>query len=187
MAVLSGVDVDFTNRIASLKMEFNLPDAAATAKLGAAIAQVIRARTDAIAAHGLVLGLSGDLGAGKTALVRALLRGLDVSGPVKSPTFSLVEPYIISRLDFYHFDFYRFNDPGEFAAAGFREMFGPGKVCAVEWIEKVRGVAPDLALTLTVAGAGRSAVARAESTMGVSCLNETVRYWEQTEHGAGAG
>lgn len=159
---------------------FDLPDETATARLGAAFAQSIDAHTDTIATRGLVIGLTGDLGAGKTSLVRAMLRCLGVTGPVKSPTFALVEPYAISRLDFYHFDFYRFSDPHEFAAAGFREMFGPGAVCAVEWIERATGVpAPDLALTLTVETQGRRLAARAQSELGVACLNEAVHHWQQ--------
>jgi tRNA threonylcarbamoyladenosine biosynthesis protein TsaE len=163
---------------------FALADEAATAQLGAAFAQAIDVHTDAIATRGLVIGLTGDLGAGKTSLVRAMLRRLGVTGPVKSPTFALVEPYAISRLDFYHFDFYRFNDPHEFAAAGFREMFGPGAVCAVEWIERATGVpAPDLALTLTVEAQGRRLAARAQSELGVACLSEAVQHWQNAAAG----
>jgi tRNA threonylcarbamoyladenosine biosynthesis protein TsaE len=163
---------------------FNLPDEAATAQMGAAFAAAIRAQLDAITARGLVLGLSGDLGAGKTSLVRAMLRSLGVTGSVKSPTFALVEPYTVSSLDFYHFDFYRFIDPREFAAAGFREMFGPGAICAVEWIERADGVpAPDLALTLTVAAPGRRLHVRAQSELGVACLSEIRTLMKHEEHG----
>jgi tRNA threonylcarbamoyladenosine biosynthesis protein TsaE len=165
--------------------EFHLADESVTARLGAALAQAIRSHADAIATRGLVIGMSGDLGAGKTSLVRAMLRSLGVTGPVKSPTFALVEPYTISRLDFYHFDFYRFSDPNEFAAAGFREMFGPGSICAIEWIERAAGVpAPDLALTLTVEAQGRSLAACAQSELGVECLNEAVHHF-RTDAAAG--
>jgi tRNA threonylcarbamoyladenosine biosynthesis protein TsaE len=167
------------------QIEFHLTDESATARLGAALAYAIRSQAGAIATRGLVIGMSGDLGAGKTSLVRAMLRSLGVTGPIKSPTFALVEPYAISRLDLYHFDFYRFGDPSEFAAAGFREMFGPGSICVIEWIERAEGVpAPDLALTLTVEAQGRSLSARAQSELGVKCLNEAVHHF-RTDAAAG--
>ena len=126
---------------------------------------------------GDVVGISGDLGAGKTALVRALVRGLGVTGSVKSPTFTLLEPYVVSRLDFYHFDFYRFSEAAEFDLAGFRELFGPGRICAVEWPERAKGRLPtaDLALTLQVKDDGRIAQCAAASDAGVQCLQEVMR------------
>lgn len=152
--------------------EFALADEAATARLGAALAQAIEAASAAVEAQGLVVALAGELGAGKTALVRATLRRLGVSGPVKSPTFALVEPYVVSSLNFYHFDFYRLVDPEEFALAGFREMFGPAQVCLVEWPEKAAGFLPaaDLQVALQLAGAGRRATLTAASELGASCL-----------------
>jgi tRNA threonylcarbamoyladenosine biosynthesis protein TsaE len=72
---------------------------------------------------GMVVWLDGDLGAGKTTLVRALLRALGHTGPVKSPTYTLVEIYVISRIYWYHFDFYRFNFPEEFLDAGLWRVF----------------------------------------------------------------
>ena len=139
------------------------------------------------------MGLSGDLGAGKTALTRATLRALDVSGPVKSPTFTLLEPYALSSINFYHFDFYRFSDPAEFAAAGFRELFGPAEVthgatgranvCFVEWPERATGTLPtiDLSLSLSIdAGddAARHCRAQAGSTLGSACLESTISSFE---------
>jgi tRNA threonylcarbamoyladenosine biosynthesis protein TsaE len=156
-------------------------DEAATARLGAAIAHAIEGERTSIARDGLVIGLSGDLGAGKTSLVRAILRTLGVTGPVKSPTFTLLEPYVVSSLDFYHFDFYRFTDPREFAAAGFRELFGPGSVCAIEWPERAGELpSPDLALTLKVEKHGRRVDIVAHSKLGASCLNKAINRWEET-------
>jgi len=87
-----------------------LPDAAATERAGAALARVL--------APGMVVTLAGDLGAGKTTLARGVLRALGWRGPVKSPTYTLVEHYPLSNLYFYHFDFYRFDDVAEWDDAG---------------------------------------------------------------------
>jgi tRNA threonylcarbamoyladenosine biosynthesis protein TsaE len=95
------------------------------------------ARKLAVCLHpGLVVYLEGDLGAGKTTLVRALLRALGHKGPVKSPTYALVEVYVVSSLYWYHFDFYRFNHPEEFVDAGLGEYFRNDSVCLVEWPDK---------------------------------------------------
>ncbi|MFN7434226.1 MAG: tRNA (adenosine(37)-N6)-threonylcarbamoyltransferase complex ATPase subunit type 1 TsaE [Betaproteobacteria bacterium] len=156
--------------------DFTLPDEDATAALGAALGRALPARAADVATHGLVLGLSGDLGAGKTALVRALLRALGVRGPVKSPTFALLEPYALSSLDFYHFDFYRFGAPAEFSSAGFRDLFAPGNVCAVEWPERAgdRLPAPDLVLTFRVMDAGRHVTAAARTERGAAWLQQAI-------------
>ncbi len=115
------------------------------------------ARLAALLRPGLTLYLSGDLGAGKTTLVRGLLRSLGYHGRVKSPTYTLVELYEVSSLNLYHFDLYRFADPAEWAEAGFREYFNPSSVCLVEWPEKAEGLLPqpDLVLRLSWAGEGR--------------------------------
>jgi tRNA threonylcarbamoyladenosine biosynthesis protein TsaE len=130
-----------------------LSDEAATRALGAALATALVASHNIgeNATEGLVT-LSGPLGAGKTALVRALLRTLGVTGPIRSPTFTLLEPYAISSLNLYHLDFYRLGAAREFADAGFRDLFGPGRVVLAEWPEKVPGALPppDLAIHLDV-------------------------------------
>src|SRR3970282_3016642 len=113
-----------------MQLDINLPDAAATEALGAALAAGV--------APGRWLHLRGDLGAGKTTLVRGLLRALGYAGRVKSPTYTLVEPYSLSSLHFYHFDFYRFKDRSEWLSSGFREYFNPQALCVVEWPEKAR-------------------------------------------------
>ncbi len=111
------------------------PGEAATLELGARLASVA-------AQPGLMIYLSGELGAGKTTLVRGCLRALGYRGRVKSPTFTLVELYRLSRLDLHHFDFYRFNDPREWMDAGFRDVFGGANVCLVEWPEKAGSQLP---------------------------------------------
>ena len=93
---------------ASLTLQ--LPDAAATEACGAAIAPAV--------SGGMVITLRGELGSGKTTLVRGLLRARGIAGPIKSPTYSLVEHYLLSSLYFYHFDFYRFRSSDEWDAAG---------------------------------------------------------------------
>jgi tRNA threonylcarbamoyladenosine biosynthesis protein TsaE len=141
-----------------------LPDEAATLALGAALAGCL--------APGLVVYLRGDLGAGKTTLVRGVLRGLGHQGPVRSPTYTLVELYALSRLDLHHFDFYRFHDPREWIDAGFRESFNGRNVSLIEWPEKAAGSVPpaDLEITLAASGAGRSASFTSNSPGGQECL-----------------
>ncbi|MCC8394138.1 tRNA (adenosine(37)-N6)-threonylcarbamoyltransferase complex ATPase subunit type 1 TsaE [Paraburkholderia sp. MMS20-SJTR3] len=127
---------------------------------------------------GLQVQLLGDLGAGKTTLVRATLRGLGHAGRVRSPTYTLVEPYVLERpageLALYHFDLYRFTDPAEWADAGFREYFDSGAVCLVEWPQRAGSLlgVPDLVFSLELAGDAdaRRLVARAYSESGKACL-----------------
>lgn len=86
--------------------------------------------------------LHGDLGAGKTTLVRHLLHALGVQGRVKSPTYAVVEPYELPGLNVWHFDFYRFNDPREWEDAGFRDIFASAGLKLAEWPEKAAGFLP---------------------------------------------
>jgi len=141
-----------------------LPDEAATLALGAALAHGL--------APGLVVYLRGELGAGKTTLVRGALRELGWAGPVKSPTYGLVEVYELSRLHLHHFDFYRFRDPREWIDAGFRESFNGRRVSLIEWPEKAAGLLPpaDLEIALALQGAGRSAALTSSSTAGAKIL-----------------
>ena len=141
-----------------------LPDEAATLALGTAMAKAI--------APGLTVFLHGELGAGKTTLVRGLLRGLGYEGRVKSPTYALVELYDVSRLHLYHFDFYRFRDPREWLSAGFAENFGGRNVCLVEWPEKAAGSLPpqDLDVVLEFQDAGRVARVASRTALGESVL-----------------
>src|SRR5215207_1246552 len=98
-----------------LSLNHDLPDEAATLALGSAVSHCLE--------PGHTIYLRGELGAGKTTLARGVLRGLGFEGRVKSPTYTLVEVYEVSRLHLHHFDFYRFGDPREWTDAGFRESF----------------------------------------------------------------
>jgi len=148
-----------------MSLDISLPDAAATEALGAALAAGV--------APGRVLHLRGDLGTGKTTLVRGLLRALGHAGRVKSPSYTLVEPYSLSSLHLYHFDFYRFKDRSEWLSSGFREYFNPHTVCVVEWPEKAGELLapPDVAVHLEFSGTGRRARLLAHSSAGEAWLS----------------
>ncbi len=121
---------------------------------------------------GLLMTLQGPLGAGKTTLVRALLRAMGVQGPIKSPTYTLLEMYAVSSLYLYHFDFYRINSPDELEEAGFREYFSKTALCLVEWPQRA-GVwlpIPDLVLELELLEEKRRLVATPHSPSGKICL-----------------
>lgn len=121
---------------------------------------------------GLTIWLQGNLGMGKTTMVRGLLRGLGFEGKVKSPTYTLVEPYVVSGLYLYHFDLYRFVDPDEWEAAGFRDYFNGESVCLVEWPEKAGHLIPpaDIEIFLDIQGDGRIAKLYGLTESGRRCL-----------------
>ena len=128
-----------------------------------------------VLSDGDVLALRGDLGAGKTTLTRGLLRGLGYTGRVKSPTYTLVEPYKDSRISVYHFDFYRFTHAEEFLEAGLEECFEGDGIRLVEWPDRAQPYLPaaDLEVLLHVAPAGgRELALRALSPEGQRCLDD---------------
>lgn len=152
-------------------MKLALADAAATLRAG-----------EALAAHvvpGMVIALAGELGAGKTTLVRGLLRAAGVEGPIKSPTYDLVEHYPLSSIYFYHIDLYRFTDAEEWESAGLSECFREDAVCLVEWPARAGDYlpVPDLALDLAwpAQGEGRTLELRAGSTLGERCRDALTR------------
>lgn len=135
-------------------MILHLDSEHASAAAGAQLAGGL-ARLQSFPAHGLHLHLSGPLGAGKTTLVRGMLRALGVHGPVKSPTYTLVEPYRIAALEVYHFDLYRLGDGEELELLGARDYFHAGALCVFEWPERGAGWLPRASLRLELQPAGR--------------------------------
>ncbi len=153
------------------RVVLELPDEAATRAFGATLAPLLR--------PAMKIYLRGDLGSGKTTLAQAILAALGHRGRVKSPTYTLVEHYTLSRLHLYHFDFYRFRDAHEWREAGFSDYFGGDAVCLVEWPEKAGDELPepDLEVSLEIITSGvaaqpasRRAVVIAHSAQGSACV-----------------
>ncbi len=121
---------------------------------------------------GLLITLDGPLGAGKTTLARAMLRALGVRGAVRSPTYTLVEPYETSAGAALHLDLYRLTDPEELEYLGVREQFGGDTLCLVEWPAKAAGLlpAPDLEIRIEMHGSGRRLQLAAGSDAGRALL-----------------
>jgi len=106
---------------------------------------------------GMLVFLQGDLGAGKTTLVRGILRGLGHKGSVKSPTYNIVEPYTINDKAFFHFDLYRLMDVEELEYMGMRDYLSKDSICFIEWPDKGEGFLPepDLLLDIKINGSQR--------------------------------
>ncbi len=132
-----------------------LADADATRAAGAALAAALQAR--GAESPPLRIALRGELGAGKTTLVGGLLRALGHRGPVPSPTYTLVEPYLLGGLEVNHCDLYRLASPAAVAELGLRELLIPGAILLVEWPERAGATLEpwDLTLELDYAGEGR--------------------------------
>ena len=146
------------------RINLNLSDEHATLALARRLAVLLK--------PGMVIYLHGDLGAGKTTLVRGMLNALGYSGRVKSPTYTLVEPYHIAGLDLRHFDLYRIRDENEWESAGFRDEFDGHNIFVIEWPEKALNLIPqaDVEIDLEILPRGRNAEIHANTEMGKQCL-----------------
>jgi tRNA threonylcarbamoyladenosine biosynthesis protein TsaE len=177
---------------ASPSLTLHLPDDAATDALARRFAPLLSGSAGLPAPAGGTIHLSGELGAGKTAFVRALLRESGIKGRIKSPSYALLESYKVFNLYFYHFDFYRFSDPREWLDAGFRDLLRDEAVVLIEWPERAEGLLPlpDLHISLAYAGLGREATLTAHTARGQLWLNEIVPLQAPPQPGApfpGAG
>lgn len=122
----------------------------------------------------MVIFLHGNLGAGKTTLVRGIVKALGYSGRIKSPTYTLVEPYHINGLDLRHFDLYRLHDEAEWETAGFRDEFDGRNIFLIEWPEKAKGFIPnaDVEITIEILPHGRNISIRGNTPSGRECLKQ---------------
>ncbi|WP_085725340.1 tRNA (adenosine(37)-N6)-threonylcarbamoyltransferase complex ATPase subunit type 1 TsaE [Pseudomonas sp. R37(2017)] len=137
-----------------------LADEEAMTAFGARIAQITKG-------HGLIF-LEGNLGMGKTTLSRGIIRGLGHVGAVKSPTFTLVEPYVVGDVRAFHFDLYRLVDPEELEFLGIRDYFEDDALCLIEWPDKGEGFLPkpDLTITISPQDSGRSLTILSQGSRG---------------------
>lgn len=139
---------------------------AATVALGAKLAERLP--------MGAVVFLHGQLGAGKTTLVRGCLRAFGFEGAVKSPTYTLVEPYKLGHKEIYHFDLYRLSEPEELEFMGVRDYFHANALCFIEWPERGEGILPtaDVEITIEVRPEGRVARISGPATHNWECMSD---------------
>lgn len=130
-------------------MQQFLPDTEATERFGAELLTTLPSKC--------LVFLQGDLGAGKTTLVRGVLRAAGYQGTVKSPTYNLVEEYTFGDRKIYHFDLYRLNSPEELEWLGFDDYLNQDAICFIEWPDKGGAIVPkpDVTISLTPQNTGR--------------------------------
>ena len=148
---------------------FFLADEAATIAMGKALSVVVKQELN----KGITVYLNGDLGAGKTTLTRGFVQGMGHRGNVKSPTYTLVEPYELDNWQVYHFDLYRLADPEELEYMGIRDYFNDKSCCFIEWPEKGEGLlaAADLIINIAYDNDQRNISFEASSELGVRALS----------------
>mgnify|MGYP003873269833 FL=1 len=144
----------------------HLSDQDATVEMGKQLAAKLSQAT--------VIFLHGDLGAGKTTFSRGVIQGLGHKGNVKSPTYTLVEPYELQGINAYHFDLYRLADPEELEFMGFRDYLEQKAVCLIEWPQKGQGLLPqpDLDIELQYRDEQRQIIITANTNIGEAIVNE---------------
>ena len=149
----------------NVELTHYMADEAATLRFGGQLARHL--------SPGCVVYLHGELGAGKTTLVRGLLQGLGYTGRVKSPTYTLVESYPFEQFSVYHFDLYRLADPEELEYMGMRDYFTESSVVLIEWPERGGDFLPaaDLDINLAYLDKGRRITCLANSDRGESCID----------------
>jgi len=155
-----------TQLFASGLSEVYLADESCTEHAGACLAK-------SLPADGAVIYLEGDLGVGKTTLSRGLIRALGHSGAVKSPTYTLVEPYEFFEFPLYHFDLYRLSHPEEVEFLGVDDYFKAPAVCLIEWAGRGKGYLPaaDIRFLLADEGNGRRLSWQADNAKGIEIAN----------------
>ncbi|PCJ50334.1 MAG: tRNA (adenosine(37)-N6)-threonylcarbamoyltransferase complex ATPase subunit type 1 TsaE [Gammaproteobacteria bacterium] len=152
------------------KIELTLPTEQATHDLGALIAKHLQTPS--------ICYLEGDLGVGKTRLVRAIIQSLGHKGTVKSPTYTLVEPYQFTDFTAYHFDLYRLSDPEELDYLGIRDYFDEHSLVFIEWPDKGKGwiAAPDVEIILEFKDSGRTCLLQSHSLVGDKLLKNLKQF-----------
>jgi len=153
-----------------------LADETATINMGTALAKIVLNELE----KGIVVYLNGDLGAGKTTLTRGFVQGMGHKGNVKSPTYTLVEPYELTKWQVYHFDLYRLSDPEELEYMGIRDYFADNCCCFIEWPEKGRGMLANADITIEMAYSDeqRNITLSAKSDLGQQVL-DSLNYLER--------
>ena len=148
-----------------MQLTFDISDELMTTNLAAQFARLLSAP--------LVLGFSGDLGAGKTTFIRAMLQALGIRGAIKSPTYSLVESYVIRDMQIHHFDLYRIQEDTELEYIGFRDYFTTEAVCCIEWPERMRSDVDfiDIQVTMVQTDIGRELLMQAKNINGSHILS----------------
>lgn len=156
------------NNVITHTCTFSLADEQATVAMGKQLADIVKGELK----QGIVVYLNGDLGAGKTTITRGFVQGMGHIGHVKSPTYTLVEPYDLADWHVYHFDLYRLGDPEELEFMGIRDYFNENCCCFIEWPEKGFGLLANADITINMAyqGEQRTVEFQAHNTLGKRLL-----------------